>query len=330
MMNGNKLPIVLMTHTLPPDWISTLAGQCELHIGPKDAIEMDPALTGLLPEAEGLFTLLTIPITEKVLQQAPHLRVVSNMAVGVDNIDIKECTKRRIPVGNTPGVLTESTADLTMALILSVARDIPGANRDAREGRWKTWSPAGWLGLELHGATLGLIGMGKIGKAVARRALGFGMKILYTDPQPVAETDGMPVSLEDLLRQSDIVSLHAPLTSETRGLINEKMLSLMKPTAMLINAARGPLVDTSALVEALQRKLIAAAALDVTDPEPLPPSHPLFSIPNCLIVPHIGSATQYTRSRMARLACDNLLAGLKGERLPHCVNPEVYSSREGV
>jgi len=329
-MNGNKLPIVLMTHTLPPDWISTLAGQCELHIGPMDATEMDPALIGLLPESEGLFTLLTIPITEKVLQQAPHLRVVSNMAVGVDNIDIRACTKRLIPVGNTPGVLTESTADLTMALILSVARDIPGAGRDARQGRWKTWSPAGWLGLELHGATLGLIGMGKIGKAVARRALGFGMKILYTDPALGAESDGAPVSLEDLLRQSDIVSLHAPLTPETRGLINEKMLSLMKPTAMLINAARGPLVDTSALVEALQRKHIAAAALDVTDPEPLPPSHLLFSLPNCLIVPHIGSATQYTRSRMARLACDNLLAGLKGERLPHCVNPEVYSSREGV
>lgn len=330
MINGNKLPIVLMTHTLPPDWTSTLAGQCELHIGPENATVMDAALIDLLPEAEGLFTLLTIPITEKVLQLAPHLRVISNMAVGVDNIDINACTKRSIPVGNTPGVLTESTADLTMALILSVARDIPGASRDACEGRWKTWSPAGWLGLELHGATLGIVGMGKIGKAVARRALGFGMNILYTDPSPMGESIGESVSMEDLLRRSDIVSLHTPLIPETRGLINEQMLALMKPTAMLINAARGPLIDTSAVVNALRSKRIAAVALDVTDPEPLPPSHPLYSFPNCLIVPHIGSATQYTRSRMARLACDNLLAGLKGERMPHCVNPEVYSSREGV
>jgi glyoxylate reductase len=318
-------PIVLITHTLPADWISILESQCTLFFGPLDATEFDPSLTTLLPKAEGLLTLLTIPVTEIILKQAPMLRVISNMAVGVDNIDIKACTQRGIPVGNTPGVLTESTADLTMALMLNIARKISIASRDAYEGRWKTWSPAGWLGMELNGATLGIVGMGKIGKAVARRALSFGMKILFTDPDPVNDNTACQVTLQELLIRSDIVSLHAPLTSYTQGMINKSTLSMMKPTAILVNVARGPLVDTTALVEALQNKHIAAAALDVTDPEPLPPSHPLYNFPNCLIVPHIGSATQQTRRQMAELACENLLAGLNGERLPHCVNPEVYT-----
>jgi lactate dehydrogenase-like 2-hydroxyacid dehydrogenase len=314
-----------MTHTLPKDWISILEHQCTLFFGPLDATEFDPSLIKLLPKAEGLFTLLTIPVTENILNQAPNLRVISNMAVGVDNIDIEACTQRGIPIGNTPGVLTESTADLTMALLLSIARKISNASRDAYEGRWKTWSPAGWLGMELHGATLGIVGMGKIGKAVAKRALGFGMNILFTDLEPVNDINASQVSLQELLVRSDIVTLHIPLTPETRGMINRSALSMMKPSAILVNVARGPLVDTSALLEALQNNTIAAAALDVTDPEPLPPSHPLYSIPNCLIVPHIGSATQQTRRKMAELACDNLLAGLKGERLPHCVNSEVYT-----
>ncbi len=170
-MTAKKLPIVLITHTLPREWISSLEGRCKLFIGPIDATEWAPALIELLPQAEGIFTLLTIPVTEIVLRKSSNLRVVSNMAVGVDNIDIKACTLRKIPVGNTPGVLTESTADLTMALLLSIARNIPQASLDAREGRWKTWSPFGWLGMELNGSTLGIIGMGKIGKAVARRAM---------------------------------------------------------------------------------------------------------------------------------------------------------------
>jgi lactate dehydrogenase-like 2-hydroxyacid dehydrogenase len=247
------------------------------------------------------------------------------MAVGVDNIDIKACTLRKLPVGNTPGVLTESTADLTMALMLSIARNIPQSSQDAREGHWKTWSPARWLGMELSGSTLGIVGMGKIGKAVARRALGFGMKIMYTDPQVTNEINATQVSLEELLRRSDVLSLHAPLTPDTRGMINKSTLTMMKSSAILVNAARGPLVDTVAITEALQSHKIAAAALDVTDPEPLPPTHLLYSLKNCLIVPHIGSATQQTRRRMAELACENLLAGLRSERLPHCVNPEVYT-----
>lgn len=325
-MKAKVLPIVLMTHTLPREWISTLEERCRLFVGPTDATEWDSTLISLLPHAEGLFTLLTIPVTEIVLSKSPNLRVVSNMAVGVDNIDIKACTLRKIPVGNTPGVLTESTADLTMSLLLSVARNIPQASLDAREGRWKTWSPSGWLGMELNGTTLGIIGMGKIGKAVARRAMGFGMKILYSDPETRYEINATQVPLEELLKKSDIISLHTPLTHDTRGMINQYTLSLMKPSVILINAARGPLVDTSAIVDALQNHKIAAAALDVTDPEPLPPTHPLYALPNCLIVPHIGSATQQTRHKMAELACINLIAGLEGKPLPYCVNPEVYSA----
>jgi lactate dehydrogenase-like 2-hydroxyacid dehydrogenase len=324
-MPGKSRPTVIVTHTLPKDWISSLEEQCTLFSGPSDATQLHPSLLQHLPNVEGLFTLLTIPVTEHILDQAPKLRVVSNMAVGVDNIDIKACSKRRIPVGNTPGVLTESTADLTLALILSSARNIPQASNDAAEGRWNTWRPAGWLGMELNGSTLGIVGMGKIGKAVARRALGFGMKILYYDPLHVKEINASKVSIEELLMQSDIISLHAPLTSETRGMINESALSQMKSSAILINAARGALVDTNALVNALEHKTIAAVALDVTDPEPLPSSHPLYGFPNCLIVPHIGSATQFTRRQMAKLACENLLSGLRGERLPHCVNPDVYN-----
>jgi glyoxylate reductase len=327
-MPENNLPIVLISHTLPKDWISLLEDKCEIFVGPYDASELAPFLIDLLPRVEGLFTLLTIPVTESIVKNSPKLRVVSNMAVGVDNIDVNACTVRKIPVGNTPGVLTESTADLTMSLLLSLARNIPQASQDAKEGRWKTWSPAGWLGIELSVSTLGIIGMGKIGKAVARRAKGFGMKILFTDPNVIHVKDATQVPLNELLKKSDFISLHAPLTEDTRGIINHDSFSLLKPTAILINAARGPLVDTPALLNALQNHRLAAAALDVTDPEPLPPTHPLYKLPNCLIVPHIGSATQYTRRMMAELACMNLLAGLQGERLPHCVNPEVYTNDE--
>jgi len=323
-MPENKLPVVILTHTLPEGWISSLKDRCKLYIGPQDATKLDPSLLKMLPQAEGLFTLLTIPVTQAILDQSPKLRVISNMAVGVDNIDITACTRRKIPVGNTPGVLTESTADLTMALMLSIARNITQAQRDAQDGRWKTWSPAGWLGTELNGSTIGIIGMGKIGKAVANRAIAFGMKVLFTDPEIKDYPNALQVSFWEVLKKSDFVTLHAPLTEETRKLINNEAFSLMKPNAILINAARGSLIDTDALFNALKYHHIRAAALDVTDPEPLPSTHPLFSLPNCLIVPHIGSATEHTRQQMAALACKNLLAGLVGQMLPHCVNPEVY------
>jgi glyoxylate reductase len=259
------------------------------------------------------------------LENATKLRVISNMAVGVDNIDVAACTRRGIPVGNTPGVLTEGTADLTMTLLLAAARGLQQASQDARQGKWKTWSPTGWLGKDLNGATLGIIGLGKIGRAVARRASGFGMHLIYTDPQEYTELEATRMTLERLLRQSDFISLHVPLLPQTHHLINADTLSLAKSSAILINAARGPIVETMALYNALKENRIAGAALDVTDPEPLPPDHPLFTLPNCLIVPHIGSATWNTRRRMAELACENLIAGLEGRRLTHCVNPEVYT-----
>jgi len=331
-----SLPLVLLTHTLPTDWIASLSGRVRAMTGPLDAASLAPELEahladaeGLaLSEVEGLFCLLTIPVRKELLDRMPRLRVVSNMAAGVDNVDVAACTARRIPVGNTPGVLTDATADLTMALLLSAARRLPESAQDARTGHWKTWSPTGWLGADLRGATLGIVGLGKIGRAVAERARGFGLRIVYTNTSPrpdvEAEFGAAFLSFGELLRQSDFISLHCPLTAATRGLINEAALRKMKPTAILVNAARGPVVDAAALTRALAEGRIAAAALDVTDPEPLPPEHPLYALPNCLIVPHIGSATRGTRRRMAEMACENLLAGLEGRRLPYCVNPEVY------
>ena len=326
--NPANLPLVIVTHALPEGWLDLLAGRCATLIGPETPPGFAPELRERLAEADGLFTLLTDRVDEALLAQAPRLRVVSNMAVGVDNVDLAACTRRGIPVGNTPGVLTDATADLTMALLLAAGRRLPEAAADARAGRWTTWSPTGWLGADLAGATLGIVGLGKIGRAVAQRARGFGLRLVYSEPSPrpevEAELGATYLPLSDLLRQSDFVTLHVPLTPETRGLIGEAELRAMKPTAILINAARGPVVQTAALVRALSEGWIAGAALDVTDPEPLPADHPLYRLPNCLIVPHIGSATHGTRKRMAGMACENLLAGLEGRRLPNCVNGEVY------
>ncbi|HEX8121873.1 MAG TPA: D-glycerate dehydrogenase [Solirubrobacteraceae bacterium] len=254
-------------------------------------------------EAEGVLCLLTDRIDAGFLDQAPKLRVVSNFAVGADNVDLPEAKRRGIAVGVTPGVLTDATADLTMALILAATRGLPGAARDARDGKWRTWEPAGWLGLELKGASLAVVGFGRIGQAVATRAEAFGMEVV-------------PVRRNDPLPQADVVSLHAPLTEETRGMIGAKQLRAMKPGTVLVNTARGGLIDTEALVEVVREGRITVA-LDVTDPEPLPPNHPLFALENALVVPHIGSATHATRERMADLAVDSLLAGLDGRPLPH-------------
>lgn len=322
------LPLVLLAHPLPPEWISLLQGRVRLLVGPAEPPGFAPHLLDFIGEAEGIFCLLTDHVDQQLLDSAPRLRVVSNMAVGYDNIDAAACSRRKIPVGNTPGVLTEATADLAMALLLSTARGLSKASMDARDGLWKTWSPIGWMGADLRGATLGIVGLGKIGKAVVERARGFGLNILYTDsvrhPQAESALGAQYAPLDQLLRESDFVSLHCPLTAETRHLINKRTLKMMKKTAILINTSRGPVVDTASLVVALREGWITAAGLDVTDPEPLPPDHPLYDLPNCLIAPHIGSATRGTRRQMAELACENLLAGLEGRPLPHCVNPEVY------
>ena len=321
-------PLVLLSHPLPPEWISLLQGRVRLLVGPAEPPGFAPHLLEQIGEAEGIFCLLTDRVDQSLLEAAPRLRVISNMAVGFDNIDINACTRRGIPVGNTPGVLTDATADLTMALLLSAARGLPKAAMDARDGFWRTWTPTGWLGADLRGATLGIVGMGKIGKAVAERARGFGLKLIYSDSSQQVEIEAAYgakfVGFDELLSQSDFVSLHCPLTARTRGLVNEAALQKMKRSAVLINTARGPIVVNDALLRALRERWIAAAALDVTDPEPLPPEHALYDLPNCLIVPHIGSATHGTRRLMAEMACENLLAGLDGYRLPTCVNPDVY------
>jgi glyoxylate reductase len=279
---------------------------------------------------DGILTLLTDKVDDELLDRAgPQLKVVSNFAVGFDNIDVPACTRRKLPVGNTPGVLTETTADLAWALLMAAARRLVEGDRYVRDGKWKTWGPMLLMGPDVHGATLGIVGFGRIGQAVARRAKGFGMRIVYHDLQRVpksveAEFDATYMTLEGLLGESDFVSLHTVLSAETKGLINAERLGWMKPKAILVNTSRGPVVDSLALVDALKAGTIAAAALDVTDPEPLPADHPLVGLDNCLVVPHIASASRATRGKMASMAAANLLAGLRGERLPTPVNPEVY------
>lgn len=272
----------------------------------------------------GLLCLLTDRIDAALLDAAgPGLRVVSQMAVGVDNIDLAACTARGIPVGHTPGVLTEATADLTLALMLATARRLVEAANDVRAGRWRTWDPLGWVGPDLHGSTVGIIGLGRIGAAVARRLAGFGVSLLYHNPRPSLFADDLAatwVGFDELLARSDFVTLHCPYSPATHHLIDASALARMKPTAILVNTTRGGVVDQIALLEALATGRIAAAGLDVTTPEPLPPDHPLLSLANVVVLPHIGSASEPTRVRMAEMAVDNLLAGLQGRSLPHCAN----------
>jgi glyoxylate reductase len=268
-------------------------------------------------DAEGLLCLLTERVDAGLLDACPRLEVVSNYAVGTDNVDLDEATRRGIPVGNTPDVLTDATADLAWALLMAGARRLGEAERFVRGGHWSEWTPDGFLGVDVHGACLGVVGWGRIGRAFAARASGFGMDVLHH-----SRSSGIP--LDELLERADFVSLHAPLTGDTRGMIGARELELMKPTAILINTARGELVDTTALTEALHMAQIGGAALDVTDPEPLPGEHPLLAAPNVIVVPHIGSATRRTRAGMGEMASDNLIAALAGERMPHPANPDVY------
>ncbi len=317
-------PLVILTHPMPETWVAPLRAAVRLVIGPADVAGVDASLRPYFAEVEGLLTWLIDPVDEALLAQMPRLKVVSNLAVGVDNIDLEACSRRGVVVGHTPGVLTEAVADMTFALLLAMVRGVLTAAEDARAGRWGLWRPDAWLGAELHGSTLGILGLGQIGAAVARRAHAFGMRILYTSrsPKPEAEAawDAARVPWETLLAESNFLSLHVPLTPETRGMVGEAALRRMKPTAYLVNMARGPVVQTEALVRALREGWIAGAALDVTDPEPLPPEHPLYRLPNCLITPHIGSATHTTRRRMAEVAVANLLAGLRGAPLLHQAN----------
>ncbi len=274
---------------------------------------------------DGLLCLLTEKMDAELMDAAgPQLRVISSMSVGVDHVDVAAATARGIPIGNTPGVLTDATADMAFALLFASARRVVEGEKYIRAGLWKTWHPQLLLGADFVGATLGIVGFGRIGQAVAKRAQGFDMRVIFHDPSAEPVYGANPVDLDTLLQESDFVSLHVPLTKDTKHLVNAGFLAKMKPNVILVNTARGGVVDQAALYDALRSKRIFAAALDVTDPEPLPMDNPLLELENCLIVPHLGSASHRSRDMMSLLAAENLIAGLQRERLPNCVNPEVY------
>lgn len=321
-------PKVYVTRLVPEKGLEMVREFCQAEVWESDLPVPRAVLLEKVRDVEGLYSLLTEKVDAGLLDHAPRLKVVSNMAVGFDNIDVAECTRRGIPVGNTPGVLTDTTADFAWTLLMAAARRLGEAERYVHAGKWKTWGPMMFWGPDVHGATLGIVGFGRIGRAMAKRARGFDMRILWHDTQvspDAAEAAGTEsVDLDTLLQQADFVTLHTPLTKETYHLISERELKLMKPTAILINTARGPVVDPKALYTALKAGWIAYAALDVTEPEPIPLDDPLLTLDNCIIVPHIASASIPTRTKMAVMAAQNLIAGLKGERLPTCVNPEVY------
>jgi len=303
---------IFVTRELPFEALDRLRAEHELDVWEGELPPDPQALRERVAGADALLSLVTDPIDAAVIAAAPNLKAIANMAVGTDNVDLEAAAERGIPVGNTPDVLTDATADLAFALLLALARRIPQGAAQVRDGEWRTWEPAADLGADLAGATLGIVGRVRIGAAVARRAEGFGLEVLYS-----SRSSGVP--LEELLERSDFVSLHAPLTPETRHLVDDDALARMKPTALLVNTSRGGVVDQAALRRALIGGTIAGAALDVTDPEPLPADDPLLEAPNLLVVPHVGSATVRTRARMAEMAVENLLAALAGREMPYGV-----------
>jgi glyoxylate reductase len=317
-------PSVFVTRRLPENALRLVLERCEAEIWPRETPPSRTEMLAAVADKEGLLSLLTDTIDSEVISAAPRLRVISNCAVGVDNIDLRAASARRIPVGNTPDVLTDATADLAFALLLCAARRILEGTQYVKAGMWKTWDLRLLLGADLAGRTLGIIGFGRIGKAVARRAGGFGLRVIYCDPTEAPGPEAIRVGFDELLRESDFVSLHVPLNDSTHHMINDATLAKMKPTAILVNTSRGPVIDQAALYRALKGGRLFAAGLDVTEPEPLPAESPLLELPNCVVLPHLGSASVWTREQMAALAAENLLAGLHGTRLPHCVNPEVY------
>ncbi len=324
-------PKVYVTRLLPKEAMDKILSFCDAKVWEGELPPPRNVLLENVTDTEGLLSLLTDTVDAELMNRARKLRVISNCAVGFDNIDVQEATKRGIIVGNTPGVLTETTADFAFALLMAAARRVVEGDKVVRAGRWKTWGPMILLGQDVHGATLGIIGLGRIGSAVAKRAKGFGMKILYADvarnKQAEEELGIEFVDIDTLLTRSDFITIHVNLTPETHHLIGLKQFEKMKRTAILVNTSRGPIVDNMALYDALRSGKIAYAALDVTEPEPMPADHPLLTLDNVIIVPHIASASVATRTRMALMAADNLIAGLKGEMPPTPVNPEVLNKR---
>jgi glyoxylate reductase len=313
-------PRVFVARRIPAVGLDLIAPHCAAEVWSDLLPPPAAVLREKVRDCEGLISLLTDRVNDELLAAAPKLRVVSNFAVGVNNIDLAAAARRGVRVGNTPGVLTEATADIAVTLLLAAARRLGESATDAREGRWKTWDPLGWLGQDLVGRTLGIVGMGRIGFATAKRLHhGWGMRVLYTARTPKPDADGelhaTRVDLDTLLRESDFVSVHTDLNPETRGLFGARQFGTMKRTAVFVNTARGPVVDQAALATALRTGTIFAAGLDVTDPEPLPPDHELFKLPNCVIAPHIASATVHARNEMARICAENLIAGLTGRSM---------------
>jgi len=321
-------PKVFVTRIIPDKGLDLVKDFCEIDLWTDDLPPDRDELLRRVKDVDGLLCLLTERIDNEVMDTAgPKLKVISNYAVGFDNIDVDAATERKIPVGNTPDVLTDATADFAFGLMMNAGRRILEGDRYARAGKWKTWGPLLFLGSEMRGSTLGLIGFGRVGKAMARRALGFDMNVIYYD---LLETKYDPdvkaasVDFETLLEESDFISLHTPLTTDTHHLIDATSLNRMKPNAVLVNTSRGPVIDMDALYEALRDHKIFAAGLDVTEPEPLPLDHPLLTLDNFIITPHIASASRPARDKMAWLAAKNLIAGLEGKHLPNCVNQDVY------
>ena len=325
-------PRVFVTRLMNRDALEAIAAETEMAVWPEDIPPSPEELREALRGVDGVLTNIMDRVDGAAVNEAPGLKVVSQLAVGVDNIDVAEMTRRGIPVGHTPGVLSKATADVAFALLMAVARRVVESDRWVRQGNWRlAFHPNYWLGADVSDATLGIVGMGKIGLEMAKRARGFDMRVLYHSrtrkPEDEARLGMEYVDMDRLLQESDFVSLHAPLTGETYHMIGEAELRAMKPTAILVNTARGPVVDGRALHDALTVGRIAGAGLDVTEPEPMAPDDPLLALASVVVTPHVGSASHGSRRAMCLLAARNLLAGVKGERLVHCCNPEVYDVR---
>jgi glyoxylate reductase len=299
---------VFVTRRLPGSGLDRLAAEYDVEVWDGDRPPTPEELRARVAEAEGLLSMLTDRIDQELLDVAPRLRAIANYAIGYDNIDLETAAARGIQVGVTPDVLTDATADLAWALMLAAARRLVEAHDAVRNGEWRTWEPCGWIGVDVHGATLAVVGAGRIGQAVAARAQGFAMEVVMVD---------LGDDLQAALRRADFVSLHTPLTPDTRHLIDADALAAMKDSAILVNTSRGAIVDQEALAAALHEGRLRGAALDVTDPEPLPPDDPLLQAPNLLVVPHIGSGTETARAAMTDRAVDNLLAALDGKPMPY-------------
>ena len=321
-------PKVFVTRIIPEEGLSLVREACDMELWEHELPPPREVLLEKIKDKVGVLSLLTDKIDAELMDANPQIRVVSNFAVGFDNIDIKAATERGLPIGNTPGVLTDTTADIAFTLLMATARRISESIDYVRAAKWKTWGPMLLMGQDIHKATLGIIGFGRIGQGMAKRASGFDMKVLYHDVyrrQDLEQSMGVTYAdIDTILAEADFVSIHTDLNPSTRYMFNAVAFAKMKRTAILINSARGPIVDHMALYEALKSGQILGAGLDVTDPEPIPVDHPLLTLPNCLIVPHIASASVATRGKMASMAANNLIAGVRGERLPTPVNPNVY------